>query len=95
MVSQAIGNLNKLPLYVRVNGKDDALGWRPWVGKNTSLPFAGSRVENKSYILTMLNLEAAIEDRDFVPNGRAAISPNLGRSHSWTAGDSNVSVGLF
>jgi hypothetical protein len=53
----------------------DALGWQLWVGKNTSSPFAGleSKIRKAP---TMLNLEAAIEDQDFVPNSCTAINPN-------------------
>src|ERR1700748_2368665 len=58
----------------------DALGWRLWVGKSSSSPFAGSESKIRKPSTT-LNLEAAIEVRDFVPNGRAAINPNLSRSH--------------
>ena len=90
--NKAWAKLCGLPAW-EVSRCERALGWRLWVGKNSSSPFAG--LESKiGKAPTMLNLEAAIEDRDFVPNGRAAVNPNLGRSKSWTAGDSNVSGGL-
>jgi hypothetical protein len=59
-------------------------------GKISSSPFAGldSKIGKAP---TMLNLEAAGKDRDFVSNGRTAINLNPGRSQSWTVGDGNVS----